>query len=255
MIAILAVMLCMLATTCSADTSMNLQDSYLMAVTALLGNHSSAAADQRYALKSPSETIIELAEIHHYGPAQFMLGVLYNTGLGDFQVDQGLALTLYSSAAIAGYLPAQLAVAHHHNTGIGFKKSCQAALPFYMEAAKQWEDSYVVSKQPGFELAYLPADRSQKRMQHQLGEVQTLAASGNARALHTLGEFFYKGSHGLSQDFKEAFRYFKKSEGVTKSLLRLGMMNLLHLGVSGDYNTAMSYLKKASGKKSRRVLF
>lgn len=69
------------------------------------------------------------------GHAQFVLGLLYSTGIGGAR-DQAKANLYYTQSALAGDPRAQQAMGYRYSAGIGTPPSCEVALSYYKSVAK-----------------------------------------------------------------------------------------------------------------------
>eukprot|EP00040_Diaphanoeca_grandis_P030950 m.184048 g.184048 ORF g.184048 m.184048 type:complete len:599 (-) comp32179_c0_seq3:62-1858(-) len=222
---------------------------YLAAMTTSLGNGTEERTVS--AVRSANQQIYDLNR-QGYAPAQFFYAVQRLTGFSGHSEDKGMGLSLLTSSALAGYLPAQLAVGHRHMAGIDFHKSCEAALPYYQAAAETWEQNYVISKQQHFELHYLPFVDKTIPGEAEVQMVELMAIAGHPDAQSALGEAFYKGTGGFKRDLSEAKKYFLKSKHLSRSAVRLGLMYNHGLGVKQDETRAREFFSVAAKQKSKR---
>lgn len=88
---------------------------------------------------------------------------------------------------------------------------------------------------------------AQETKQSSFEETFQKAKAKNLQAQSDLGELYYKGN-GVPQDYKKAFKWFKKAgkKGDLKSLFYRGYMHHFGQGVSKNNKKAAKWFKKAA---------
>ncbi|KAI0384280.1 HCP-like protein [Hypomontagnella monticulosa] len=215
----------------SADQN-NTDAIYLLAQLNFFGNYShprnfKTAFDHYYRLASYGNS-----------SAQYMVGLMYATGLGDaVERDQAKALLYHTFAANAGHTRSEMTVAARHMSGIGVPKSCEMASKYYKRVADK-AMAWFRSGPPGG-MAIIPeAHRLSDEFGGVFGQGASVASSGiNAlkaggsshdyaaiddvieyldlmsqkgdfKASFNLGRLYYEGQRGLDRNVELARRYF-----------------------------------------------
>ncbi|KAI1392913.1 HCP-like protein [Hypoxylon trugodes] len=215
----------------SADQN-NTDAIYLLAQFNFFGNYShprnfKTAFDHYYRLASYGNS-----------SAQYMVGLMYATGLGDaVERDQAKALLYHTFAADAGHTRSEMTVAARHLSGIGVPKSCETACKYYKRVADK-AMTWFRSGPPGGMALTPEAHRLSDEVGGVYGEgasvvssgINALKASPNSdayaaiddvieyldlmsqkgdfKASFNLGRLYYEGQRGLERNVDLARRYF-----------------------------------------------
>ncbi|KAI0021157.1 hypothetical protein F4780DRAFT_739322 [Xylariomycetidae sp. FL0641] len=179
-----------------------------------------------------------LASDHGNSSAQYMVGLMYATGIGGaVERDQAKALLYHTFAADQGHTRSEMTVAARHLSGIGVPKSCETACKYYKRVADK-AMAWFRSGPPGG-MAIIPeAYRISDEVGGVYGEgasvissgINALKASsysdayasiddvieyldlmsqkGDFKASFNLGRLYYEGQRGLDRNVDLARRYF-----------------------------------------------
>jgi TPR repeat protein len=81
-----------------------------------------------------------------------------------------------------------------------------------------------------------------------MDQVKVAATGGDEEAQVALGDWYLLGQSGLSQDYAEALKWFRKAaeEGNSSGQTRLGQMYVHGLGVEKGYAEALKWYRKAA---------
>ena len=85
--------------------------------------------------KQALEWYSRLAELDGNSTAQYMLGLMYATGLGGVQRDQAKAMLYHNFAAEQGNTRSEMTLAFRHHSGIGTSRDCNKAVDYYKRVA------------------------------------------------------------------------------------------------------------------------
>lgn len=180
----------------------------------------------------------KLASLYGNSSAQYMVGLMYSTGIGGaVERDQARALLYYTFAANQGHTRAEMTVAHRHHAGISVPKSCENAVKYYKRVADKAMGWYR-SGPPGGMAWYAESHRIADESGGVYGEGASASSSGmNAvkahpnsdvyasiediieyldlmsqkgdfKASYNLGRLYYEGQRGLPKNFEYASHYF-----------------------------------------------
>jgi len=214
------------------------------------------------------------------------IGSIYDRGLGVAQNYQEAALW-YRHAAAQGSANGQFNLAHMYARGEGVIQNYSAAAQWYSQAAEQgfssaqyqlsklYNEGQGVEKNPLLAQQWLSrAENSQNAIKHSRGDFsrvqiskqgrwnlytqtcssgftacQLTAEQGNAWAQNKLG-LFYKEGKEVTQNYKEAVKWFKKSadQGSGRGFYNLSTMYLTGHGVLKDIDQSEKLL--AAAKKN-----
>ncbi|OTB05698.1 hypothetical protein M426DRAFT_319687 [Hypoxylon sp. CI-4A] len=170
--------------------------------------------------------------------AQYMVGLMYATGLGDaVERDQAKALLYYTFAADAGHTKSEMTVAARHLSGIGAPKSCETASKYYKRVADKamvWfrsgppggmtivpeahrlsddvggvygEGASVVSSGINA-LKASPNSDAYAAIDDVIEYLDLMSQKGDFKASFNLGRLYYEGQRGLERNVDLARRYF-----------------------------------------------
>ncbi|KAI1137252.1 HCP-like protein [Hypoxylon sp. FL0543] len=215
----------------SADQN-NTDAIYLLAQLNFFGNYShprnfKTAFDHYYRLASYGNS-----------SAQYMVGLMYSTGVGDaVERDQAKALLYHTFAADAGHTRSEMTVAARHLSGIGVPKSCETASKYYKRVADKamlWfrsgppggmaitpeahrlsddvggvygEGASVVSSGINA-LKVSPSSDAYAAIDDVIEYLDLMSQKGDFKASFNLGRLYYEGQRGLERNVDLARRYF-----------------------------------------------
>ncbi|KAI1077648.1 HCP-like protein [Whalleya microplaca] len=216
----------------SADQN-NTDAIYLLAQLNFFGNYSHPRN-----FKTAFDHYYRLASFHGNSSAQYMVGLMYATGLGDaVERDQAKALLYHVFAANQGHTRSEMTLAARHLSGIGVPKSCEAACKYYKKVADKAMD-WFRSGPPGGMAIVPEAHRLSDEVGGVYGEgasvvssgINALKASPNSdayaaiddvieyldlmsqkgdfKASFNLGRLYYEGQRGLERNVNLARQYF-----------------------------------------------
>lgn len=184
------------------------------------------------------ERYSQLSSLTGNSSAQYMIGFMYATGIGNaVKQDQAKALLYHSFAAEGGDIRSQLTLAYRHHTGIGAPRNCDESVHWYSQVADQ-AVAYYKSGPPGGHSLVKNAYRLADEEGGVYGEGASVVSSGvhakqggptsdayadlddvleyldfqsrkgDLRATFNLGKLYYDGSRGLKRDFRQAKEHF-----------------------------------------------
>ncbi|RYP76585.1 hypothetical protein DL771_001654 [Monosporascus sp. 5C6A] len=206
---------------------------YLLAQLNFFGNYSHprdfSAAFQHYK---------RLADFNGNSSAQYMVGLMYATGIGDaVERDQAKALLYHTFAANAGHTRSEMTVAARHQMGIGVPKSCEVASKYYKRVADKamaWyrsgppggmtlsPEAYRISDEFGGvygegasvissginALKAGPHSDANAAIDDVIEYLDLMSQKGDFKASYNLGRIYYEGQRGLERNVDMARRYF-----------------------------------------------
>ncbi|KAG9683334.1 HCP-like protein, partial [Aureobasidium melanogenum] len=179
-----------------------------------------------------------LANTNGNSSAQYMLGFMYATGIGNaVPQDQARALLYHTFAAEQGDIRSQMTLAYRHHSGIATPRNCEEAVHWYRLVAKQ-AVAFYKSGPPGGHSLVKNAFRLVDEEGGIYGEGASVSSSGihaktggptsdayadlddvleyldfqsrkgDLKATFHLGRLYYDGSRGLARNFPEAKDHF-----------------------------------------------
>lgn len=191
--------------------------------------------------------------------AQLYLGFMYAAGLG-VEPSQSKALVYYTFAAACDNLFAKMALAYRHWSGISVYQSCESALRYYREVAKQVEEEFSFSGVHMIQRIRLYDEHENPSSYGGSGSDDDLvqyylylAEKGDIQAQVGLGQFHFQGARGVEQDHEKALFYFKKAAeaGNTNAMAYLGKIYLDGSPtVEKNTDLALEYFKKAADQEN-----
>ncbi|CAJ2500207.1 Uu.00g030600.m01.CDS01 [Anthostomella pinea] len=225
----------------SADQN-NTDAIYLLAQLNFFGNYSHPRN-----FKTAFDHYYRLAAHHGNSSAQYMVGMMYATGVGDaVERDQAKALLYHTFAANQGHTRSEMTVAARHLSGIGVPKSCETACNYYKRVADKamvWfrsgppggmtltPEAYRLSDEFGGvygegasvissginALKASPNSDAYASIDDVIEYLDLMANKGDFKASFNLGRLYYEGQRGLERNVELARRYF---HGVTTKYWR-----------------------------------
>lgn len=179
-----------------------------------------------------------LASLNGNSSAQYMVGLMYSTGIGGVvERDQARALLYYTFAANQGHTRAEMAVAHRHHAGIGTPKNCDSAVKYYKRVAdkaiawyrsgppggRSWiPESYRIADEKGgiygegasvsssgiHAIKAHPNSDAYASIEDIIEYLDLMSQKGDFKASFNLGRLYYDGQRGLPRNFETAGHYF-----------------------------------------------
>jgi SEL1 protein len=179
-----------------------------------------------------------LASLNGNSSAQYMLGFMYATAIGNaVPQDQAKALLYHTFAAEQGDIRSQMTLAYRHHSGIATPRNCEEAVHWYHLVAKQAVDFYKSGPPGGHSLvknAYRlvdekggiygegasvsssganaktggPTSDAYADLDDVLEFLDFQSRKGDPKATFHLGRLYYDGSRGLPRDFAAAKDHF-----------------------------------------------
>lgn len=187
-------------------------------------------------LHTAKKWYVQLADLDGNSTAQYMLGLLYATGIGGVQRDQGKAMLYHTFAAEQGEIRSEMTLAFRHHAGIATSRDCNKAVEYYKRVADKAMD-YWHSGPPGGASFVRNAYRWVEVDGGIYGEGASVSSSGpNAprdglsfahvdnvleyldvkehqgdyNAVLNLGKYYYEAPRGYRRNYRKAQRQFMK---------------------------------------------
>lgn len=193
--------------------------------------------------------------------AKFNLGHIYT--VSDLGTDDMGVLYLYFSA-LGGSLQSNLALGYRHLYGYGVPKSCSVSAQYYQKAANTLFGSQSLSpfnpmEQQNIEMIRLHdvnrRDLPMKETDEVIRFYHSHADNGDANAQMALGQLYYYGLRGFTQNFKLAINYFNlaagQNHGDAYSMLgNIYVDGIDELNIKKNITKAIEYYNKAIKAKS-----
>ena len=207
---------------------------FLLAEMNFYGNHSHP---RNY--KEAFKRYHGLADLTGNGTAQYMVGFMYATGIGEsVERNQAKALLYHTFAAQSGNIRSEMTAAFRHHSGIGTARDCNEAASYYKKVADK-AIAYSRSGPPGglslqrnsYRLvddeggAYgegasvassgmnanrAPANSDQHAaLDDVLEYLDIMSRKGDLKATFSLGRLHYDGSRSMRPNIKVARQYFR----------------------------------------------
>jgi uncharacterized protein len=185
--------------------------------------------------------LLRSSTAHHYAPAQFLLGYLYENALG-LPRDYTKAAENYRAAALQGYLTAENNLANLYYTGHGVHKDLGSAFEWYRTAAQH---GYATAER-NFGYLYYQGEGTPRDYAEAAKWFRAAAEQGDCQSEHVLGYLYYKGL-GVPIDYKEAARWkgLAARQGDPDAQVDLGFLYESGQGVPLDYITAYLWYSRA----------
>ncbi|KAI9766962.1 MAG: ERAD-associated protein [Candelina submexicana] len=180
----------------------------------------------------------DLANLTGNSSAQYMIGFMYGTGIGDaVERDQAKALLYHTFAALGGDVRSEMTVAFRHHAGIGTPRNCEEAAFYYKRVADKGIQ-YSRNGPPGGQAlvreAYSLADvdggvygegasvsssgvnairggpnsDTHAAFEDVLEYLDLMSRKGDLKATFSLGRLHYEGSRVLNRNLRKAKAYF-----------------------------------------------
>ncbi|KAL2129144.1 hypothetical protein VTI74DRAFT_8179 [Chaetomium olivicolor] len=180
----------------------------------------------------------QLALLSGNSSAQYMVGLMYSTGIGGaVERDQARALLYYTFAANRGHARAEMTVAHRHHAGIGTPKNCDMAVKYYKRVADKaiawyrsgppggrgWiTEAYRIADETGGvygegasvasagnnALKAHPNSDAYASIEDIIEYLDLMSQKGDFKASLNLGRIYYEGQRGLDKNLALARKYF-----------------------------------------------
>ncbi|KAI0410151.1 hypothetical protein F4802DRAFT_593020 [Xylaria palmicola] len=179
-----------------------------------------------------------LASQYGNSSAQYMIGLMYATGIGEaVEQDQAKALLYHTFAADQGHTRSEMTVAARHMNGIGVPKNCRMACKYYKRVADKamiWfrsgppggmtivPEAYRLSDEVGGvygegasfvssginALKASPNSDAYASIDDVIEYLDLMSQKGDFKASFNLGRLYYEGQRGLERNVDLARRYF-----------------------------------------------
>ncbi len=177
-----------------------------------------------------------LASLDGNNTAQYMLGLMYGTGIGGVDRDQAKALLYHTFAAEQGNIQSEMTLAYRYHAGIGCPRECNTAVEYYKRVADKamthwhsgppgghtftrnayrWveadggiygEGASVSSSGPN-----APRDGViTTHIDYVLDYLDTKERQGDFNAMLAIGKHYYEAPRGYKRNFRKAQRQFMK---------------------------------------------
>ena len=209
----------------------------------------------------------KLAEQEGNATAQFMLGLLYATGLGGVEKDQAKAMLYHNFAAENGNVRSEMTMAFRYHSGIGTSRDCDKALGYYKRVADKAMSFWRSGPPGGFQLprnshrwvevtgglygegashsSAGPNARREtpeyKNFEDVLEYLIMTEASGDITSTFMLGKNYYDPPRGYKRNLRAARRQFAKVAGM-------------YWGKDGKVNSkAPEHIEKWAGKAAAYI--
>lgn len=180
------------------------------------------------------ERYSDLARLNGNSTAQYMIGLMYATGIGgSVERDQATALLYHTTAAEQGNIKSEMTVAYRHHTGIGTPRNCDKAAYFYKRVADKamayWQsgppggaslpkDSFRWSDEKGGIYGEgassvghkQPKNNAYSSVSDAIEYLDFMSRDGDYKAVFTLGSLYYDGAKGLTRDVRKAHKLFMR---------------------------------------------
>ncbi|OQV05931.1 Sel1 repeat-containing protein [Cladophialophora immunda] len=177
-----------------------------------------------------------LADLDGNSTAQYMLGLMYGTGIGGLERDQAKALLYHTFAAEQENIKSEMTLAYRYHAGIGCSRSCDKAVSYYKRVADKamsyWQSgppgghSFVRNSYRWVEVdggiygegasvsssgPNAPRDGvTAAHIDYVLDYLDTKERQGDLNAIITLGKHYYEAPRGYKRNFRKAQRQFMK---------------------------------------------
>ncbi|KAI0109217.1 hypothetical protein GGR51DRAFT_513085 [Nemania sp. FL0031] len=188
--------------------------------------------------KTAFDHYYRLASQYGNSSAQYMVGLMYATGVGDaVERDQAKALLYHTFAADQGHTRSEMTVAARHMNGIGVPKNCEIACKYYKRVADKamtWfrsgppggmtivQEAYRLSDEVGGvygegasfvssginALKASPHSDAYASIDDVIEYLDLMSQKGDFKASFNLGRLYYEGQRGLERNVDLARRYF-----------------------------------------------
>lgn len=176
--------------------------------------------------------------------SQYMIGVMYNDGLGVLK-DVNKAIEWYQKSSDKGYVDAKYALAllyHTGNDGVG--KDEPLALKLYLEVLSKTDFGYGYNN-----VGYMyETGAANLPVNYKIAMEYYLKADkfGCSSATNTIGIFYLNG-YGVEKDYAKAFQWLTKAmeDGSVQAIAELGKMYFHGQFVERDQEVAYDLFKSA----------
>lgn len=188
---------------------------------------------------------------------QFLLGLLYNNGLGGKNHSRPHALAYYALAARQLNPAGSIALGYIYGEGRSVVKNCTVAVGYYYppvaQMSRNLKDERIVAspKLPRLSVMKNGAEKTRDIIEF----YQFNSDAGDPSSMAFLGQVFYLGIGGVKRDLHLARKYFEQASetGNIGALAFLGQMDYYGEAREGpDYRSAYHRFRRAS-KESHPV--
>ena len=208
-------------------------------------DNKSEASPSDTAISSGSPNIDEIKKKAEQGDAQaqFILGVLYDSGEGVAQ-DHAEAAKWFRLAAEQGLAQAQLSLGFlYYYGGEGVAQDHAEAIKWLRLAAEQG----LARAQFNLSILYYGGEGVAQDHAEAIKWLRLAAEQGLAQAQFNLGSLYYNGKR-VAQDHAEAAKWFRLAaeQGLAQAQFNLGVLYYGGEGVAQNYSEAYIWLSLAS---------
>ncbi|EXJ87240.1 hypothetical protein A1O3_04199 [Capronia epimyces CBS 606.96] len=177
-----------------------------------------------------------LADLDGNNTAQYMLGLMYATGIGGLERDQAKALLYHTFAAEQDNIQSEMTLAFRYHAGIGCPRDCNKAVGYYKRVADKamgyWQsgppgghsfvrnayrwvevDGGIYGEGASVSSSGLNAPRDNFNTAHVdyvLEYLDMRERQGDYNAMLTLGKHYYDAPRGYRRNMRKAQRQFMK---------------------------------------------
>ncbi|EXJ83541.1 hypothetical protein A1O1_07164 [Capronia coronata CBS 617.96] len=178
----------------------------------------------------------QLADLDGNNTAQYMLGLMYATGIGGLERNQAKALLYHTFAAEQDNIQSEMTLAFRYHSGIGCPRDCNKAVDYYKRVADK-AMNYWLSGPPGGHSFVRNAYRwvevdggiygegasvsssgpnaardsfSAAHVDYVLEYLDMRERQGDYTAMLTLGKHYYEAPRGYKRNLRKAQRQFMK---------------------------------------------
>jgi TPR repeat protein/serine/threonine protein kinase len=176
--------------------------------------------------------------------AQYKAGLMYYTSKGVTE-DDNQALSLFHKAADQGYPAAVAEIGIAYRYGYGVDKDPDKSIDWYKKAADLGDVSALLVMGDIYRVSVdTPKDFTQALHWYQK---YASAAPYDPTGLYLIGNIYFTGGYGVTQDYSQALSYFQQAadKGNAPAQEKLGEMYENGWGVTKDIPTAVEWYKKA----------
>ncbi|KAL9115924.1 MAG: hypothetical protein Q9227_000292 [Pyrenula ochraceoflavens] len=173
----------------------------------------------------------QLAGLTGNSTAQYMLGLMYATGIGgSIERDQAKALLYHTAAAEQGNVRSEMTVAFRHHSGIGTPRNCDEAAYFYKRVADKamafWQSGPPGGvRMPKESFRWADAEggvygegasavtshgKTHSDVENLVEYLDLWSRDGDMTAAFNLGQLYYDGTKDMKRNVRKAHKMFMK---------------------------------------------
>lgn len=186
--------------------------------------------------KEAKKWYMRLADLDGNSTAQYMLGLLYATGIGGVERDQGKAMLYHNFAAEQYNVRSEMTLAFRHHAGIATSRDCNKAVDYYKRVADKamahWRsgppggasfvrnayrwvevDGGIYGEGASVSSSGQNAPRDGLSLAHVdsvLDYLDVKEHQGDYNAIINIGKYYYEAPRGYRRNYRKAQRQFMK---------------------------------------------